>query len=176
MIMIEQLQRALNSIGETLVVDGIYGPKTKAALFKHPLVVKWTSTADSDHRKLAYILATAWHETAHTMQPVTEYGGEKYLRSKKYWPYVGRGYVQLTWRANYEKYGIADNPEKALEPEFAAAVMVDGMNKGAFTGRKLLDYFSDKKDDPVGARKIINGVDQAERIAGYHSQFLALVV
>ena len=33
--------------------------------------------------QMAYVLATAYHETAHTMKPVREYGGEKYLRSKK---------------------------------------------------------------------------------------------
>ncbi|MFC0246395.1 hypothetical protein ACFFJZ_13140, partial [Falsochrobactrum ovis] len=53
--------------------------------------------------EMAYVLATAYHETAHSMKPVREYGGEKYLRSKKYYPHVGMGYVQLTWRENYEK-------------------------------------------------------------------------
>jgi hypothetical protein len=43
--------------------------------------------------RMAYVLATAYHETAHTMKPI-EMGGEKYLQSKKYWPYIGRGYVQ----------------------------------------------------------------------------------
>lgn len=28
----------------------------------------------------AYALATAWHETAHTMQPIREFGGTAYLR------------------------------------------------------------------------------------------------
>ena len=27
----------------------------------------------------AYALATAWHETAHTMQPIAEYGGDRYF-------------------------------------------------------------------------------------------------
>jgi len=36
--------------------------------------------------QLAYILATVWHETAHTMQPIRERGSEKYLRSKPYFP------------------------------------------------------------------------------------------
>jgi putative chitinase len=33
-------------------------------------------------------------------------------------------------------------------------------------------YFNDVTDDPVGARKIINGTDKAELIAGYHRGFL----
>lgn len=173
--MIKQLQKALNDIGEHLVVDGIYGPKTEAALFRHPIARKWGTSGLTDQRWLAYMLATAWHETAQTMQPVTEYGGEAYLRSKSYWPFIGRGYVQLTWRSNYEKYGIADMPEKALEPDLAAFVMLDGMTKGLFTGRKLADYFSERRDDPVQARKIINGLDRADQVAGYYHQFLTML-
>ena len=50
----------------------------------------------------AYVLATIRHETANTFAPVTEMGSQKYLRSKQYYPYIGRGYVQLTWKWNYE--------------------------------------------------------------------------
>lgn len=124
-----------------------------------------------DH--LAYILATTYHETAHTMRPVTEYGSQSYLRSKSYWPYIGRGYVQLTWRENYAKYGIADTPEKALDPDFSAYVLIDGMTRGVFTGRKLSDYFNETKNDPVQARRIVNGMDRADLIAGYHYKILA---
>ena len=133
---------------------------------------KWQESALKDLRHLAYMLATAWHETARTMQPITEYGSQKYLRSKKYWPYIGRGYVQLTWKRNYDKYGIADHPEKALEPDLAAHIMIDGMEKGIFTGKKLDDYFNARINDPVGARKIINGTDKDQLIAGYHKVFL----
>ncbi len=28
-----------------------------------------------------------------------------YLRGQKYWPYYGRGLIQLTWLENYKKYG-----------------------------------------------------------------------
>ena len=58
-----------------------------------------------DLRWIAYAFATAYHETAFTMQPIKEYGGESYLRSKPYYPYYGRGYVQLTWEENYRKMG-----------------------------------------------------------------------
>lgn len=139
------------------------------------IIKKWKESGFTDIRWLAYMLATAWHETAHTLQPVMEYGGEKYLKSKKYYPYFGRGYVQLTWKSNYEKYGIADTPERALDPDFAAHVMIDGMVKGTFTGKKLSDYFNAKKEDPVNARRIINGMDRAEQIAGYYDQFLQMV-
>lgn len=139
------------------------------------IVKKWEETDFEDVRWLAYILATAYHETAHTMQPVTEYGGEKYLKSKPYWPYVGRGYVQLTWDYNYRKYGIEAHPERALEPELAAHILIDGMVNGVFTGRKLSRYFSSSVEDPINARRIVNGIDRAEKIADYYLSFLRMV-
>lgn len=121
---------------------------------------------------LAYALATVFHETAGTMQPVKEYGGEKYLKSKPYYPYYGRGYVQLTWKRNYDLYGISATPEKALDPKVSVRILFDGMERGVFTGKKLSDYFSDTKEDPVNARRIINGTDKAKLIAGYYKNFL----
>lgn len=129
-----------------------------------------------DKRWLAYVLATAYHETAFTIQPIKEYGSDKYLKSKRYWPYIGRGYVQLTWDYNYEKYGIKDNPDKALEPAFAAYVIFDGMAKGIFTGKKLSDYFNATVDNPKEARRIVNGIDKADTIAGYHKKFLSAIL
>lgn len=128
-----------------------------------------------DPRWLAYALATAYHETAQTMEPVREAfwmpdaWRQKHLR---YYPFYGRGYVQLTWRENYEKYGIADNPDAALEPARAAAIMFDGMTKGTFTGQKLADYFPpDGPADWHNARRIINGTDRAATIALYAKAF-----
>lgn len=126
----------------------------------------------SDLRWLAYMLATALHETAHTMRPVKEYGGEEYLKSKKYYPYVGRGYVQLTWDYNYLKYGILEDPDKALEPDFASFVLIDGMVKGTFTGRKLSEFFNVNVEDPMNARRVVNWIDQAELIATYYKNIL----
>jgi putative chitinase len=77
------------------------------------------------------------------------------------WRYRGRGYVQITGRTNYAKYGIAGDPEKATHPDVAANIMFDGMIKGAFTGKKLSDYFNASKTDWVNARRIINGTDRA---------------
>ncbi|ENX43334.1 hypothetical protein [Acinetobacter sp. NIPH 2100] len=127
----------------------------------------------------AYMLATAWHETAHTMQPVIEYGSEKYLRSKQYYPYIGYGYVQLTWLANYKRMGdylkvdLVKNPKLALQADIAARVMIVGMKKGMFTGKKLSNYIHQNHKDYIGARRIINGTDKAELIAGYAETFEA---
>jgi putative chitinase len=134
--------------------------------------------SDIHRRWLAYCLATTFHETAYTMTPVTEYGSQSYLQGKDYYPYIGRGYVQLTWEENYEKcqnaYGepFLTDPDLALQPDLAAEIMFDGMEHGIFTGVGLPDYFNDTTNDPVGARKIINGTDKDDEIAAYHYDFL----
>lgn len=63
------------------------------------------------------------------------------------------------------------------EPEISAKIMIEGMtrgisNHGDFTGVSLETYFNSYKDDPINARRIINGLDQANKIAGYHYKFL----
>lgn len=141
------------------------------------IVDEFYKTKNGDDRHLAYQLATAWHETAATMQPIAEYGkgkGRPYGKPNKQtgFTYYGRGYVQLTHFENYQKYGIEKDPEKALDPQFAAFIMNDGMERGLFTGKKLSDYFNDKKADPVGARRIINGTDKAQLIATHYRHFI----
>jgi putative chitinase len=140
--------------------------------------------AGRDPRFTAYALATAWHETAKTMQPIREYGkgkGKKYGVPVNGQVYYGRGYVQLTWHENYakakSKLGVdfVGKPDLVMQPKHAAAIMVRGMTEGWFTGKKLSTYFNKTKDDPVQARKIINGLDKAELIADYHRKFLAAV-
>src|SRR5438045_92240 len=53
---------------------------------------------------VAYGLATAWHETAAQMQPVREayWLSEDWRKANlRYFPWYGRGFVQITWQANY---------------------------------------------------------------------------
>lgn len=127
---------------------------------------------------IAYVLATAWHETAFTMQPIIEMGGTAYLKAKKYYPFYGRGYVQLTWDYNYIKMGtwlgvdLKGNPDKALDPVIAAKIIYEGMIRGMFTAKKLSDYLdgvdeTDEKDyaEFLKARAIVNGSDKADAIA-----------
>jgi hypothetical protein len=140
-------------------------------------------TPMSDNAWLAYMLATTYHETAYHMWPVTEYGSDSYLQGKSYWPYIGRGFVQLTWEDNYRKasslLSLIDNrdlvahPELALDSLIATRVMFRGMAEGWFTGKKLGQYFNEDEYDPVNARQIINGNDDDTLIAGYHEEFLA---
>ena len=141
-----------------------------------------TGTPMTDLRWLAYLLATVYHECATKMWPVTEYGDQAYLESREYWPYIGRGFVQLTWKENYERASsilgliddrdLVDHPDVALDSLIAARCLFRGCAEGWWTGEKLGDYFNDTVDDPINARRIVNGNDKDELIAGYHDTFL----
>jgi hypothetical protein len=134
---------------------------------------------------VAYGLATAWHEAR--LKPIAEYGngaGKPYGKAGKYGQaQYGRGLVQLTWDANYEwadkalglNGSLLKDFDRALEPEIATAILVKGMETGAFTGKKLSDYIVDRGTVQgfTGARRIINGTDRAAMIAGYAEQFQA---
>lgn len=146
------------------------------------ILSEWEAQGLTDLRWLAYILATTFHETAKTMQPIEEYGkgkGRKYGVADKITghAYYGRGYVQLTWKANYKTMGdllgkpLVEEPELALEPDIAAQILFKGMIGGLFTGKKLADYFDADIEDWVNARRIINGVDCAKMIANYANEF-----
>lgn len=144
----------------------------------------------------AYLLATAYHETAQTMQPIREYGERPYFA--KYEPgtpigrdlgnsvagdgyrYRGRGYVQITGRRNYTRAGsklgvnLIGDPDAALQPTIAARILIEGCREGWFTGRRLEDYLPlGAAPDYVGARRVINGTDRAQQIAGYARTFAA---
>lgn len=143
----------------------------------------WEHHELNDIRWLAYMMATAYHETAITMQPIEEYGrgrGREYGRPDPTTgkAYYGRGFVQLTWADNYRRMGqvlnlpLLEHPELALQMPIAVSILFHGMINGSFTGKGLKDYFSITADDPVNARRIVNGTDKATIIAGYHGRFL----
>jgi predicted chitinase len=108
------------------------------------------------------------------------------LRSVKtpYWrkdgsgkSWLGRGYVQLTHRANYERMGqrlgvdLVGRPELAMVPSIAADILIVGSQEGVFTGRRLGEFVGDGKLDYVSARRVINGLDKAKQIAEYARGF-----
>lgn len=143
---------------------------------------EWQRRQLSDLRWLAYVMATVFHETGATMQPVREIGlgrGRDYgaIDRQTGHAYYGRGYVQLTWKRNYAVMGdrlgldLVANPDLALRPEAALPILFDGMIEGLFTGKALPDYFSPARADWTGARAIVNGTDKAGRIAEQARQF-----
>jgi len=149
-----------------------------------PILYAASQAADiTDPAQVAYIFATAQWETAH-FQTLHEYGNVAYFH--RYdgrvdlgnthpgdgYTYRGRGYVQLTGRANYAKMGaifgvdLINHPELAADPNLAAQISIYGMMHGSFTGASLNDYLRNGKNDFVGARRIINGTDHAQDVAG----------
>jgi putative chitinase len=139
-------------------------------------------------RWLSYCLATVYHETARTMEPIEEYGkgkGKPYGNPKgpHGHAYYGRGYPQLTHEENYIKgerrlkdiyeveAALHKEPHRMLEHEISALVLYDGMINGWFTGVGLSKYFNPTVEDPVNARRIVNGLDKADTIAGYYWKF-----
>lgn len=139
---------------------------------------------------IAYVLATGYHETGRWKydEEIGEGRGRDYgepiwlIRGKRV-TYHGRGDVQLTWLHNYAKMSVfltlehqreinlVSNPDLVKEPEFASLVIWEGMVRGMFTGRNLADYIRPGAADYVEARRIVNGTDQAQRIAGYARAF-----
>ena len=146
-------------------------------------------TTDAGRRQLAYILATFKWETQHTFEPIDEHGGDAYF-NKRYGPdtkvekilgntkpgdgalFHGRGYVQVTGRANYTKAAkltgvdLLTQPDRAKDRDLAYQIAIQGMYDGWFTGKKITKFiFDGGAPDYVNAREVINGHDQADTIA-----------
>ena len=66
---------------------------------------------------------------------------------------------------------LVNDPERAAEPELGAQILVTGMRDGLFTGKALGDYIAADFSDFRGARRIVNGTDRADLIAGYANTF-----
>ena len=131
--------------------------------------------------KAAYALATSSWETNMTMHPVKEaywLSEDWRKRNLRYYPWYGRGLVQVTWEDNYRKMGkelgvdFIVNPNLMLEWEYALPALFVGMEKGLYTGKDLDDYVdgideSDAEDlrEYTNARRIVNGTDRAVDIA-----------
>ena len=135
-------------------------------------------------RWIAYILATAFHESD-CFKTMHEYGkgrGKPYgvpvkIYSKQTRVYYGRGYVQLTWLSNYGRFSavtgldLVNNPDLATDPKTAARICVEGMTGGLFTGVSLGSYTKNGRLDYVNARRVVNGMDRAEDIAHHAETF-----
>lgn len=151
----------------------------------------------TDSRHIAYLLATIKHETANTFEPIVERGSRKYF--DRYEPatrlgkqlgnteigdgfrFRGRGYVQITGRHNYARLStfvgrdLIAQPDDACLPDVAYKIASSGMINGLFTGVRLDRYITARKCDYVAARRVVNGQDRAQLIAGYAGRFEQLL-
>lgn len=153
---------------------------------------------------MAYCLATDYHETGHTMQPIHEAGSRAYL--DKYDTgrlaaalgntpeddddgvlFAGRGKPQVTGHRNYAKANqrlhelgilkpaedLLAKPDLMLRMDVASAALVIGMLEGWYTGKTLNTYLPNPatRQHFANARRIINGADKADLIAGYAMAF-----
>lgn len=177
---------------------------------------------DHDRRRLAYVLATPYHEVGRDLLPKSEnlnyskasriaevwpsrfrtaaaakpfVGNPIDLANKVYggrlgndapgdgWRYRGRGFSQITGKANYERFAdllgvdLVGNPDLAMTPKIAARILVMGMAHGLFTGKRLSDYIGPGKTDYVNARRIINSdvAANGKKIAGHAEKFAAAI-
>ena len=156
------------------------------------LVLKATQCS-YDYPEAAYLLATVYHETDKQMQPITEYGDQKYF--SKYdtgtlakrlgntpeadgdgYKYRGRGDIQITGYDNYLRFGkllgvdLVGKPDLALDKDISADIACLGMQRGLFTGvgfHKGCKVYKYDVASYTKARAIINGTDKASTIAGY---------
>jgi len=149
----------------------------------------------SDVRWAAYMLATVKEECANTWQPIEEIGkgqgypygnpvtvtdgnGNTYVNT-----YYGRGYPQLTGEGNYQQMGqnlnlgdqLLYHPERALDPSTSYDILSFGMINGSFTGVGLGDFIDDSQTDYFNARRIVNGLDNAQAIADYATTLESLL-
>lgn len=173
---IETLQGKLDAIGEGRIHDFSSKDGTIEA-------IKWECRAQGIglNTQITYVLATTQWETNQTFEPVREayWLSENWRKNNlRYYPFYGRGFVQLTWKNNYEKYSrilgvdMASDPDIAMRPNVALFVLVHGFKTGTFTGRKITDYIDETKTDFVRARRCINGTDKAHEIADIAKKFL----
>jgi hypothetical protein len=177
-------------------IDGQFGPKTleaslvAAKLKYQPLVIERKGDTqlimdECDKHGLtltqkAYVLATVEWETARTFKPVKEafWLSENWRKKNlRYYPWYGRGHVQLTWKQNYQRaedelqVPFTKTPELAMDSVNSANICVVGMRDGWFTGHRLDDHINEDKTDYVGARYIVNGRDKRYAIASLARDF-----
>lgn len=191
-----------------MINTSIFFEEISKKLFKHTLtdpqrinisccIEEFEKRGLKDLRFLAYILATIYHETGATMEPIEEIGKGRrkpYGMHLKYDNTVytdtmnifyGRGHTQNTWYENYKALTRAakligkpeldffNHPELLLQVEPSIWATFYSMIRGLYTGKRLSQYFNEKVDDPEGARWIINRQDKAKEISEYHRIFLS---
>jgi len=167
------------------------GPLTQSQVDGFENILSAIDGAPLSHQ--AYMLATAWHETAKTMQPVREaFNLSEAWRKKnlRYWPWYGRGYVQTTWERNYARLDaeaaaagltkpgeILANPDLAMRPDVAAFALRRGMEEGWYDAQgktmaqRLPMRGTATRAQYINARYLVNIQDKADDIEDYAQVF-----
>jgi hypothetical protein len=132
----------------------------------------------TDKRQIAYMLASAEHETGNFRTSREDYGPTQ-ARINGYSGgenYFGRGYVQATHDHRYAAMDnalglngrlIADPDLAARDANLGAQMMVVGMSRGIYTNVGLDLFINANGTDYVGARGVVNGSNEDAKIAGY---------
>jgi murein DD-endopeptidase MepM/ murein hydrolase activator NlpD len=132
----------------------------------------------TDKRHIAYMLATAQHETGDFNHTREIGGAQPHYRGGE--NYFGRGYPQITHIDRYEAVDdllglngrLKRDPDLAArDPNIAADALVAGMMRGLYTNANLELYVNSEKTDYYNARRTINSTDVADRVAGYAQQW-----
>jgi hypothetical protein len=126
-------------------IAGAVGAKTPDVTANWPVVETALRDLDlTDDATMVAAVATIVTEVGARFQPINEYGGPAYF-TKMYEGrrdlgntepgdgarYHGRGYIQLTGRANYRTYGrklrlpLEQKPDLALDPKVAGRVLAE---------------------------------------------------
>lgn len=156
----------------------LYAPEQKNTKEGRKQIIIRTAKAHGfSLEQIAYILASAYWETNYTLRPVAEAfwmtDPDTWLRihHPEYYPYFGRGFIQLTWKKNYAFYAalleldLVGEPNLALGFDTALFILLHGLKTGAFTGVALSRYVNSNRKDYYGARRCVNGTDKAAEIA-----------
>ena len=152
------------------------------------IIDAFNKLGDCDNAKLAYILATAWHEsrfrTVRECFAKNDAAARACVSNRAYGKvvngqvYYGRGFSQLTWDYNYRTFGqllgidLYNNPDLAMNPVYAAEILVIGMVEGRFTYKKLEKYITPQQWDFFNARRTVNALDKASQIKGYAEKII----
>lgn len=163
--------------------------------------IEHNATYSEDDRKVAWTFANTFWETGARMVPVRETFANSTRQAiarldaawkagrlpqvrTPYWRegWFGRGRTQTTHEANYRKVErfsgrpVHSNPDLLLKSEIDVIPSIGGLYHGLFTGKRLGDYFNSTDNDPVNARRVVNGTDKAKHIAeNLYTPFLAAV-
>ena len=153
--------------GGFAIIRSKFGSLSQEAVDNINLIVETCEKYNLTYPQTAYLLATTYHETAHTFKPIEEYGkgkgrkygtiytntegvkygiagsgGDTYLYSDYPHLYYGMGFVQLTHWVNYKFAGEQLGIDLLHNPHLAldAKYAAEILVKGSISG-----WFTSKK-------------------------------